>query len=161
MLIGRVSTMKASYWSQEVSKMLNIGASTLRRWSLAMEQKGYQFQKDENGRRRFYERDVAALRSIKEISEQQGSTIDEAINAVLKQNDVKFTPDPNMLIERSEDVAQLALSIQNDMSTLQEASAKAHVELLERFAKIEEKLDQIAATKEEPGIIRRFLRRIF
>jgi hypothetical protein len=35
------------------------------------------------------------------------------------------------------------------------------VELLERFAKIEEKLDQIAATKEEPGIIRRFLRRIF
>jgi DNA-binding transcriptional MerR regulator len=154
---------KSSYWSQEVSKMLNIGASTLRRWCLQMEQKGYEFTKDENGRRRYFEQDLAALRSIKESTEQGGITIDEAINTVLKQADVKFTPDPNMLIDHQKDIAQLAVSVQDEMSDLRKASAEAHADLVERFVRLESKLDQIAAAKEEPqpGFIRRIWRRVF
>jgi DNA-binding transcriptional MerR regulator len=145
---------KASYWSQDVYKMLDLGASTLRRWAAELEKKGYQFEKDENKRRRYYEHDVSVLRSIKEMNEHQGMTIDEAINTVIATHNRSDMLDPNMLIERPKDSAELVLSVQKDVLEIKEALGKAFLDLKQENAELKEEIRQmrreLAASKEEP-----------
>lgn len=56
-----------SYWSLEVSKLLDISTSTLRKWSIALEERGYIFFRDENDKRAYLERDIIALLKLSEL----------------------------------------------------------------------------------------------
>lgn len=55
------------YFSKDVAKKFNITTSTLRRWAIALEKKGYLFERNINKQRIFYERDFNALSKLKEL----------------------------------------------------------------------------------------------
>ncbi|MED4067520.1 MerR family transcriptional regulator [Priestia megaterium] len=76
-----------AYWTKEVAERLNIGESTLRKWCLALEEKGYPFTKGQRGVRAFLERDIEVLSKMKTVLNEIGTTLDEAIEAALGERD--------------------------------------------------------------------------
>jgi transposase-like protein len=75
------------YWNKEVAENLAIGDSTLRRWCILLEQKGYIFTKDQHNNRAFNDQDLIILRRLKETSKMKGMNLESAVNAVLSMVD--------------------------------------------------------------------------
>jgi len=59
--------MEFVYTSKEVSTSIGIATSTLRTWCLKLEAAGYILKRTEDGKRMFFERDITALRMMKEL----------------------------------------------------------------------------------------------
>lgn len=112
---------KSSYWSQDVCAMLKLTDSTLRRWCITMKKKGYVFETDDNGRRRFTEKDINAIRTIQTLSERPDVTIEQAIDSIITGTNIVY---PAMNNERSN------LSVQSNG------------ELVEALAKLNDKTEQ-------------------
>ncbi|WP_134687558.1 MerR family transcriptional regulator [Brevibacillus migulae] len=74
---------KKAYWPREVADLLDISESTLRKYCLILEEKGYTFLRGENNRRAYLDRDVIALRKFMELSQNKSVTLEEAAIAVL------------------------------------------------------------------------------
>ncbi|MCM2532124.1 hypothetical protein NDK43_06650 [Neobacillus pocheonensis] len=54
------------YWTHEVAERLEMGESTLRKWSIALEKQGHSFIKGDQERRLFLETDIQLLLKMKE-----------------------------------------------------------------------------------------------
>lgn len=74
-----------TYWSREMSALLQIGDSTLRKWCKVLESQGYRFLKDDAERRAFTDHDAIALRSFKELTMDKGVALDSAAKAVVER----------------------------------------------------------------------------
>jgi DNA-binding transcriptional MerR regulator len=74
------SKNESAYWSKEVSDILQIADSTLRKWCLSLEKNGYEFVRGTNNSRAFVERDVLLLRRMKELIQSKGVTVENATN---------------------------------------------------------------------------------
>lgn len=61
------------YTSKEVSASVGIATSTLRTWCLKLEAAGYVFKRSDDGKRLFFERDITALRMMKELLDKKHS----------------------------------------------------------------------------------------
>ncbi|MDF2680682.1 MAG: hypothetical protein K0R47_1872 [Brevibacillus sp.] len=60
-----------TYSGREVADLLGIGASTLRKWSMLLEQNGYWFLRDSQNRREYRQMDVAALQRFYRLTKDQ------------------------------------------------------------------------------------------
>lgn len=84
-----------TWWAKELAEHLNIGSSTLRKWSLELEQAGYKFLRDEHNRRAYVEHDALALRQLKTYLDG-GMTYDLATKAVtaeyMRTDSTEITP---------------------------------------------------------------------
>lgn len=58
------------YFSKDVALKLDINASTLRQWTLAMEKEGYEFHRNDKNQRIFYDRDINLLFELKNLIEK-------------------------------------------------------------------------------------------
>lgn len=149
--------MKASYWSQDMCKMLGLTSSTFRRWSGELEKKGWKFEKDENGRRRFHDRDVVAFRSIMDMNERQNIKIEEAISTVAAtyyaEPNISSQEKHNMDVERSKNSDQLALSIQTMRSEFEQGFVSVAQEVGELRKAVEAMQKELAATREENRLL--------
>ncbi|HFJ9387886.1 TPA: MerR family transcriptional regulator [Bacillus nitratireducens] len=55
------------YYAKTVSNDLGISPNTLRRWSIELENRGYEFERTETNKRVYYERDYKAFRELKKL----------------------------------------------------------------------------------------------
>lgn len=60
-----------TYSGREVADLLGIGASTLRKWSMLLEQHGYWFLRDSQNRREYRQMDIAALQRFYRLTKDQ------------------------------------------------------------------------------------------
>lgn len=69
MIDGVINAMdnKFGYFSKDVAQELQITTSSLRRWSIELENEGYNFQRNEKKQRIYYERDFKAFRELKKL----------------------------------------------------------------------------------------------
>lgn len=85
-----------AYWSREVIKHLDIKESTLRKWCILLEKKGYIFIRNDQNQRAFFEHDLLALRMLADMSSSPGITLDMAADAVVikyaRADDTIITP---------------------------------------------------------------------
>ncbi|WP_028595408.1 MerR family transcriptional regulator [Paenibacillus assamensis] len=65
--------MEFIYTSKEVSSSIGIATSTLRTWCIKLEAAGYIFKRADDDKRMFFERDITALRSMKELLDKKHS----------------------------------------------------------------------------------------
>lgn len=72
------------YFSKDVALKLEINASTLRQWCLAIEKAGYQFERNDKDQRIFYERDINMLFELKSLIEKTRDR-DNAIKAIVSR----------------------------------------------------------------------------
>lgn len=75
-----------TYTGKEVARKLGIGASTLRKWSLLLEQQGYWFVRDSQNRREYRQVDVAALERFYRLTKDQLFPQEEAALMIASQH---------------------------------------------------------------------------
>lgn len=71
------------FFAKEVALKLDIKPSTLRQWALALEEEGYEFQRNDKDQRIYYDRDISMFFELKKLIEKKRSRQD-AIKAVAK-----------------------------------------------------------------------------
>ena len=94
---------KIAFYSKDVSDNLEIAASTLRKWSAMLEDAGYPFKKNDKGQRLYYEKDIVALRHLKRLTQDEGMSLENAVNEVVKR------------VKETEEIAQ-ELDVPSDMT---------------------------------------------
>ncbi|USG64483.1 hypothetical protein NDK47_20380 [Brevibacillus ruminantium] len=75
-----------TYSGRDVAEMLGIGASTLRKWSMLLEQQGYWFQRDAQNRREYRPADVIAMRRFFHLTKEQMMPLEDAALTVANQS---------------------------------------------------------------------------
>lgn len=77
-----------AYWTKEVAERLNIGHSTLRKYCIALETKAdYEFTKGQRGVRAFLEQDIKVLERMRDVLNEPGTTMDEAVSLALGERE--------------------------------------------------------------------------
>ena len=71
------------YSAKEVSTLLGIQNTTVRKYAQMLEKAGYHIHKNELGHRGFFNDDVIVLRQIRELTKHPDMSLDQAINVVI------------------------------------------------------------------------------
>lgn len=116
------------YWTAEAADMVGIGTSTIRKYALALEAKGYNIQRNDKQQRAFTKKDVAALKRIVELTQAGVMTLDSAVNTVISEF-IEVDPTEE---QKSEDNADEKIYSANDVAAI-----------LEHVKKQDERLDRI------------------
>ena len=83
--------IQAVYGSSDIADVLQLQESTLRKYCLLLEKSGYEFLKNEQGHRAFFDHDVIVLRKIIRLKNGADMTLEEAVKSVVawkKGNDI-------------------------------------------------------------------------
>lgn len=126
------------YWTAEVSEMVGIGTSTIRKYSLALEAKGYIIQRNEKQQRAFTSRDVTTLKRLKELTQVGGMTLDNAIKTFIAESE-------NEDVTEAHDVEERDTGRSGEMAAILEYMKRQdeRIDKLERFNReLVDKLDQ-------------------
>lgn len=78
-------TNEKAYTTGEIATMLDMGATTVRKYALQLESVGYEFFKTKNNARLFVENDIMAIRYLKELRGKSNITVEQASNIVIEK----------------------------------------------------------------------------
>lgn len=71
------------YSSKEIATLLGIKESTLRKYSIMLQDQGYEFYKNERGHRSFFDKDLLALRRFISLKKKTDMSLKQCSEAVL------------------------------------------------------------------------------
>ncbi|WAH36773.1 hypothetical protein [Alicyclobacillus dauci] len=142
------------YRPAEISAMLSIGHSTLRKWCVKLEDSGYSFLKDDRGRRVFAPSDVTLFQDMKGFLNHQMNMEDAAQASLLKcRREGEVRPRTLTLIEREQSSVERSLDeivaeaadkfwshIHGEME--QHIRSQVRQEMQEQLAEFEERLEK-------------------
>ncbi|RDW16397.1 hypothetical protein CWR48_17285 [Oceanobacillus arenosus] len=74
-----------AYTTSEIAVMLDMGATTVRKYAQYLEKVGYEFFKSKNNARLFVEGDIMALRYLKELRTKSSISVEQATNIVIEK----------------------------------------------------------------------------
>lgn len=78
-----MSTEQKAYWNKDVSRILEIGDSTARKWCLELEKNGYTFIRGHKDSRAFLQHDLNALTYFKDLTKVGSYTLEQAAKLVV------------------------------------------------------------------------------
>lgn len=136
--------MKNTLMPAEVAARLNIGVSTLRKYSLLLEESGMTFKRTTQNSRQYKESDVITLQRMITLMKVDNVTVENAAYTVaLSQSDESFKAVGSIAINNgseryNDDVAGATL---NEIRELKE-TVKQQTETIEQFRETQEKRDQ-------------------
>lgn len=167
----------------DVSSLLGIKESTLRKYALILKDAGYHFYVNEKGQRWYYNKDVIAFRKLTEIKQSPDMTLEQAANAVVawfeqSNMSLSITDKTEEKSRYSDDIKAMKETIEQQNMLLQELVKKMDSQQryidqrLEERDKIfmqsireaqEEKkaLLEVAAAREEENKKKGFFARLF
>lgn len=79
----KTQQIQAVYSSSDVAVTLKIQESTLRKYCLILEKNGYEFLKNENGHRAFFDADSIVLKKFIELKNGSDMTLEQAAKSVV------------------------------------------------------------------------------
>lgn len=127
-----------AFGTKEVSEMLKVGDSTLRKWCIALEKEGYTFTKGVRNSRAFIQKDIVVLEDIKLLLQESGMNLESTVKVTLAKHHSE-----NMIKNDSDNGERTPLVLQENGSKIRN-NLKVQGQLLERvecLKNIEEKLD--------------------
>lgn len=74
---------QAVYGASDVALILKVQESTLRKYSLLLEKNGYEFLKNENGHRAYFDDDIIVLKKMIELKSGTDMTLEKACISVI------------------------------------------------------------------------------
>ena len=113
------------FFSKDVVLKLDINASTLRQWCLAMEKEGYEFYRNDKEQRIYYERDINLLFELKNLIEKTRNRDDAIKTVVSRQKTVDNTEKMLSVNENKHDNITVSKS---DLEELIQASVEKAIE---------------------------------
>ena len=78
-----------TYTSGDVAAMIGIGSTTVRKYALHLEKKGYHFYRSNTNARLFRANDIMAVRYLKELREKTNITVEQAAAIVYEKFQLK------------------------------------------------------------------------
>jgi DNA-binding transcriptional MerR regulator len=75
------------YFAAEVCKDLNLNSNTLRKWSLALEDAQYKFERNPRNQRIYYEKDIALLKRMKNLMADGSRTLEDTVQTLINEQD--------------------------------------------------------------------------
>lgn len=91
------------YSPSDLVKILDVSDSTLRKWCIAIELQGYLFNRTDNNKRVFVDRDLVVLKHFRNLVQVQFMTLENAANIVAtKYQDIRSTGNANSNNENDE-----------------------------------------------------------
>lgn len=112
-------------FSKEVAQILDVSPNTLRRWSIELENAGYEFERNEKNQRIYYERDISALSHFKTLIEKTNNLENTAKAVASKVKDKNNAQKMLSVIVKNSD--NLTLS-KDDLKELIEESVEKAIE---------------------------------
>ena len=79
----QTQALQAVFGSSDIADVLKIQESTLRKYCLLLEKSGYEFLKNEQGHRAFFDNDVIVLRKMIALKNDTDMTLEEAVKSVM------------------------------------------------------------------------------
>lgn len=79
------------YWTREVAELLDMKEVTVRKYARLLEKYDYDFQRNEQDQRGFFERDVMIMKRIQALSKTKGVTLEDAVKVVISDLPEKST----------------------------------------------------------------------
>ncbi|RPJ98582.1 DUF3967 domain-containing protein [Priestia endophytica] len=156
--------MEQTYFGSEVASTLKIGSSTLRKYSLALEEQGYVFDRGMNNSRIFYQKDVAMIQRIMNAMNKKNITLEQAIKLAISSvpEDIVATAVMDKQTESSIGVAmlerlerlekinlELVKRLEEQQRMLQERDTIRDEQLITVLREVQESKQLIAATKDK------------
>ncbi|WP_235822244.1 DUF3967 domain-containing protein [Gottfriedia luciferensis] len=153
-----------AYFGSEVAKTIGIGSSTLRKYCIALEEQGYQFERGINNSRVFYQKDILMIQRILATMQKKNITLEQSINlavsivsedertpAVLSQGTTNSEGEAILeRLDRLEDFNQKLMERLDQQQTyIQESMERRDRQLMETLRGIQETQLLLAATKEK------------
>lgn len=123
-----------AFGTKEVSEVLKVGDSTLRKWCIALEKEGYTFTKAVRNSRAFIQKDIVVLEDIKLLLQESGNTL------------IEYTKVQEKLLER---VERIERSHEECLKDIEEKLDYCNKLLLETLQEIQDTKKVIAVTKEK------------
>lgn len=80
-----MQTEEKAYWNKDVSRILGIGESTVRKWCLELEKNGYKFSRGYKDSRAFLQHDINALTYFKDLTKVGSYTLEQASILVVER----------------------------------------------------------------------------
>lgn len=120
-----LKTEKA-YWAKDISHLLKISDSTLRKYCKILEENGYFFNRGDNNKRAFLERDFTAIKKLKDLTQNNNITLNDAAIAVVS------------MTKKDDDSTTFSILQKNSLLET----------YVDRFNKYENKLDQVLEQNE-------------
>lgn len=121
---------------EDISAILKIKPSTLRKYSLLLEQSGYAFKKNAHGHRWFDDTDIAALRKFITFKDSGGMTLEESASAVF-------------LWSKGGDVAEQDTAHEATQSVIERPDSMTPERLMSAFEEQRRTIQSMAAMLEE------------
>lgn len=75
-----------TYDTLEVSKVLGVQESTIRKYCTLMQKNGYQFHKSSVGHRMFFDKDIEVIKKITILKNTSSLTLEQAVKSILNVN---------------------------------------------------------------------------
>jgi hypothetical protein len=113
------------FFSKDVALKLDINASTLRQWCLAMEKEGYEFHRNDKEQRIYYERDINLLFELKNLIEKTRNR-DDAIKTVVSRR--KTIDNTEKMLSVNENEHDNITVSKSDLEELIQASVEKAIE---------------------------------
>lgn len=80
-----MQTEEKAYWNKDISRILGIGESTVRKWCLELEKNGYKFNRGYKDSRAFLQHDINALTYFKDLTKVGSYTLEQAAILVVER----------------------------------------------------------------------------
>ncbi|MBE3568757.1 MAG: hypothetical protein IMW92_01150 [Bacillales bacterium] len=150
--------MEQAYFSSEVAKRLGIGASTLRKYALALEENGYHFDRGINHSRVFYREDIAVVERIIEAITKNNISFEKAIQIAVEQsrkqqeNQSLDTPKQEMNVQ-NQDVYERLQQLEQGQNRLIEINRELIGKLEQQQVWIKQKMEEIKIEERDRYLI--------
>ncbi|MED4074470.1 DUF3967 domain-containing protein [Priestia endophytica] len=143
---------------------MKIGSSTLRKYSLAMEEQGYKFDRGINNSRIFYQKYIAMIQRIMNAMNKKNITLEQAIKLTMSSvpkdtvaTDVMVTQaEPSIDVAMSERLErlekinlELVKRLEEQQRMLQKRDAKRDEQLITVLREVQESKQLIAVTQDK------------
>lgn len=101
---------------EDIATVLNIKPSTLRKYSLLLEQSGYLFKKNAQGHRWYTDTDLLALRKFITLKDSSGMTLEDSAEAVFLWSKTENVAGRATLSEATQDDTERHEALVNELT---------------------------------------------
>jgi len=99
--------------TSDIAKSLNIGESTVRKYAIKLDEKGYRFRRDENNERIYTSRDQEALYNLVKLRTEKKVGLDVAAETVAAHSNQNYdfgTPSQSVQPSTNKDLAEFDIA---------------------------------------------------
>ncbi len=154
-----VTDIQNVYWTREVAELLGVKEGTIRKYARLLEDRGYNFHRNDHDQRGFFDKDVIILRKIQELSKSKSMTLDDAANAIISMNPPNnlapitppVTDENEHYITRYENVMSVLQGLTQENSELKQMLSVISEQIEQLHVELKESKQALNAPKEKQG----------